>query len=197
KQKKNTKQVFLVCDKVADIHIRNVYDGKTVVGGNHDDKLILLDTFPSGYIVGKNSTDGDSCAKLYSTHCKNQFLCLADMGFVPPMVWVHLLRQGNKIPLLARTLVHPDSIIVTNSRAASAQLLQEAGLRALDCAIFELRGTIWKNVIPVLSAAEHLPMTQARLLLNRFLWHQRYGASADQALYNLLLQVIQQFPIST
>jgi hypothetical protein len=120
-----------LCDKIADFKIRNDHQGQIVVGKNHDDKLVLLDTFPNGYMMGKNKETSEN-SKTYSTQGHNQFLCLADMGYVPPLVWVHLLRQGNKIPLLAHTMVHPESIIVTNSKAASAQRLQEVGLRALD-----------------------------------------------------------------
>jgi hypothetical protein len=56
--------------------------------------------------------------------------------------------------------------------------------------------TIWQDVLPVLEEAQHMPMPNTRMLLSRFLWQQRFGRNAPQALYTLLVNISQQFPLA-
>lgn len=107
------------------------WEGKVKIGGDNEQNLVLLDTFPFGYMTGDTSTPAGTIS--HSTQGNNQFVCFADVNYIPPMIWVHLLRQGNKIPQLAKEIVHPNSVIITNTRTISSEKLREqSSFRAID-----------------------------------------------------------------
>jgi hypothetical protein len=130
RQKRLTKQIFVQCDKVAATHMKE-WEGKVKIGCEDTESLVIMDTFPFGYMTGDTSTPAGKMS--HSTQGNNQFVCFADVNFIPPMIWVHLLRQGNKLPQLAQDTVHQNSLIITNTRTISSEKLrQQSSFRSLD-----------------------------------------------------------------